>query len=291
MALRRPDGGIGRRASFRCWYPKGCGGSSPLLGTIPFSSIDFARFLPIFLPRSPTRFGVGRSRWQFVPISNDLSIWLCGSRAIHRSSLALSVKFIDQRHCPFQADCSSFDDGGARPVDPEVHCGVASRRCNYRMMIISAVDRDAVPAVFLDVYRHPPFLSLRLALMTSLLADFAALAVVWYWSPFGMLRPAHPHALRCARHGTGDPFLTVSRARILPACRARSKDPRRGPPRGSHPKAKVGTGHLGFPSLLSLDQAAISRLFISATSACSAVEYQPRIPGQNGSETCQCRHP
>jgi hypothetical protein len=30
---RRPDGGIGRRASFRCWYSKGCGGSSPLLGT------------------------------------------------------------------------------------------------------------------------------------------------------------------------------------------------------------------------------------------------------------------
>ena len=36
MAPRRPDGGIGRRASFRCWYSQGCGGSSPLLGTIPF---------------------------------------------------------------------------------------------------------------------------------------------------------------------------------------------------------------------------------------------------------------
>ena len=34
---RRPDGGIGRRASFRCWYSKGCGGSSPLLGTIPLT--------------------------------------------------------------------------------------------------------------------------------------------------------------------------------------------------------------------------------------------------------------
>lgn len=34
MPVRRPDGGIGRRASFRCWYSKGCGGSSPLLGTI-----------------------------------------------------------------------------------------------------------------------------------------------------------------------------------------------------------------------------------------------------------------
>ena len=26
-----PDGGIGRRASFRCWCPYGRGGSSPLL--------------------------------------------------------------------------------------------------------------------------------------------------------------------------------------------------------------------------------------------------------------------
>ena len=29
-----PGGGIGRRASFRCWLSKGSGGSSPLLGTI-----------------------------------------------------------------------------------------------------------------------------------------------------------------------------------------------------------------------------------------------------------------
>ena len=29
-----PDGGIGRRACFRCMYSQGCGGSSPLLGTI-----------------------------------------------------------------------------------------------------------------------------------------------------------------------------------------------------------------------------------------------------------------
>lgn len=42
MPVRRPDGGIGRRASFRCWYSKGCGGSSPLLGTIPFSGTAFA---------------------------------------------------------------------------------------------------------------------------------------------------------------------------------------------------------------------------------------------------------
>ena len=28
-----PGGGIGRRASFRCWYPHGCGSSSLLLGT------------------------------------------------------------------------------------------------------------------------------------------------------------------------------------------------------------------------------------------------------------------
>ena len=46
-------GGIGRRASFRCWYSKGCGGSSPLLGTkFPFP--DFpectkARFYRAFL--------------------------------------------------------------------------------------------------------------------------------------------------------------------------------------------------------------------------------------------------
>jgi hypothetical protein len=33
MHPRCPDGGIGRRASFRCWFPKGSGGSSPLLGT------------------------------------------------------------------------------------------------------------------------------------------------------------------------------------------------------------------------------------------------------------------
>src|SRR5262249_52835349 len=31
-----PDGGIGRRAGFRYLWPKGCGGSSPLLGTIVF---------------------------------------------------------------------------------------------------------------------------------------------------------------------------------------------------------------------------------------------------------------
>ena len=30
-----PDGGIGRRTSFRCWRSQGRGGSSPLLGTIP----------------------------------------------------------------------------------------------------------------------------------------------------------------------------------------------------------------------------------------------------------------
>ena len=30
-----PGGGIGRRASFRCWCPYGRGGSSPLLGTTP----------------------------------------------------------------------------------------------------------------------------------------------------------------------------------------------------------------------------------------------------------------
>jgi hypothetical protein len=29
-----PDGGIGRRTSFRCWRSQGRGGSSPLLGTI-----------------------------------------------------------------------------------------------------------------------------------------------------------------------------------------------------------------------------------------------------------------
>ncbi|VWX49026.1 hypothetical protein NOVOSPHI9U_20200 [Novosphingobium sp. 9U] len=28
-----PDGGIGRRTSFRCWRSQGRGGSSPLLGT------------------------------------------------------------------------------------------------------------------------------------------------------------------------------------------------------------------------------------------------------------------
>ncbi len=40
MRDRRPDGGIGRRASFRCWYSKGCGGSSPLLGTkFPFQAV------------------------------------------------------------------------------------------------------------------------------------------------------------------------------------------------------------------------------------------------------------
>ena len=34
-----PGGEIGRHASFRCWWPKGRGGSSPLLGTI-FKSLD-----------------------------------------------------------------------------------------------------------------------------------------------------------------------------------------------------------------------------------------------------------
>ncbi len=33
-----PDGGIGRRASFRCWCLSGRGGSSPLLGTIQTSA-------------------------------------------------------------------------------------------------------------------------------------------------------------------------------------------------------------------------------------------------------------
>ena len=48
IALRRPDGGIGRRASFRCWYPKGCGGSSPLLGTIPFLIATKIKELSLF---------------------------------------------------------------------------------------------------------------------------------------------------------------------------------------------------------------------------------------------------
>jgi hypothetical protein len=34
--MQCPDGEIGRRTSFRCWRSKGCGGSSPLLGTIFF---------------------------------------------------------------------------------------------------------------------------------------------------------------------------------------------------------------------------------------------------------------
>ena len=34
-----PGGEIGRHASFRCWWPKGRGGSSPLLGTT-FESLD-----------------------------------------------------------------------------------------------------------------------------------------------------------------------------------------------------------------------------------------------------------
>lgn|SRR5690606_28962309 len=38
MGPRRPDGGIGRRTSFRCWRSQGRGGSSPLLGTISKSS-------------------------------------------------------------------------------------------------------------------------------------------------------------------------------------------------------------------------------------------------------------
>src|SRR3982750_3127194 len=34
-----PGGGIGRRTSFRCWRSQGRGGSSPLLGTIPFYAL------------------------------------------------------------------------------------------------------------------------------------------------------------------------------------------------------------------------------------------------------------
>ena len=30
-----PGGGIGIRASLRCWFPQGIGGSSPLLGIDP----------------------------------------------------------------------------------------------------------------------------------------------------------------------------------------------------------------------------------------------------------------
>ena len=66
IAGRRPDGGIGRRASFRCWYSKGCGGSSPLLGTSsirrtppgPLTSRDFFR---LFAP--PARAGENRLPW------------------------------------------------------------------------------------------------------------------------------------------------------------------------------------------------------------------------------------
>ncbi len=35
-----PDGGIGRRTSFRCWRSQGRGGSSPLLGTIFLFSVN-----------------------------------------------------------------------------------------------------------------------------------------------------------------------------------------------------------------------------------------------------------
>jgi hypothetical protein len=35
-----PDGGIGRRTSFRCWRSQGRGGSSPLLGTIASQSVE-----------------------------------------------------------------------------------------------------------------------------------------------------------------------------------------------------------------------------------------------------------
>jgi hypothetical protein len=36
-----PDGGIGRRTSFRCWRLQDRGGSSPLLGTIHFLTSRF----------------------------------------------------------------------------------------------------------------------------------------------------------------------------------------------------------------------------------------------------------
>src|SRR5690606_17993568 len=35
-----PGGEIGRHASFRCWWPQGRGGSSPLLGTTLKKSLD-----------------------------------------------------------------------------------------------------------------------------------------------------------------------------------------------------------------------------------------------------------
>lgn len=61
MGPRRPDGGIGRRTSFRCWRSQGRGGSSPLLGTISKSSDHYqgpeapqkARASGLFCQHSP----------------------------------------------------------------------------------------------------------------------------------------------------------------------------------------------------------------------------------------------
>jgi hypothetical protein len=126
-------------------------------------------------------------------------------------------------------------------------------------MIISAADRDAVPAVFLDVYGHPSFLSLRLALM------------IYFWRillPQRRLGMIHRLLRYCRR--THMPFAAPRHGPVTfphglqapnPARMSRHQKTRAGVSlRGYHPKAKVGTRHLGFPSLLSLDQTAISQL-------------------------------
>ncbi len=59
-----PDGGIGRRTSFRCWRSQGRGGSSPLLGTIHPS--DSVRGCPIL--QSKSRFSANSLPLTFVAV-------------------------------------------------------------------------------------------------------------------------------------------------------------------------------------------------------------------------------
>lgn len=85
MGPRRPDGGIGRRTSFRCWRSQGRGGSSPLLGTISFLShyqdLDFCkikayalRLVQISGTKAATGNGIHRAgRYNAVVAGMDVS--------------------------------------------------------------------------------------------------------------------------------------------------------------------------------------------------------------------------
>ena len=76
-----PDGGIGRRTSFRCWRSQGRGGSSPLLGTIFCLTSNAGRSHPrpwLSSHRLGRPVGLANpSRFDGAPFRGTIHFWRC----------------------------------------------------------------------------------------------------------------------------------------------------------------------------------------------------------------------